>query len=124
MIILYLIHTIAFGLFAVGKTPLSFNISAILFGISAWSIPAIMAAACGDASGSKLAPAALGFITLFFGIIGQAAGPYVAGAIADAEGSFTPVFLWAAAVALLGAFGSATLKNPNSGTNVNTNLST
>ena len=56
-------------------------ISAILFGLSAWSIPAIMAAACGDALGPRLAPAALGFITLFFGI-GQALGPAVAGAIA------------------------------------------
>lgn len=50
-------------------------------------------AACGDILGPKLAPAALGFITLFLGI-GQAIGPYAAGAIADAEGSFAPVFSW------------------------------
>jgi MFS family permease len=112
LIILYLIHMIAFALFAIGKSPLPFTISAILFGISAWSIPAIMAAACGDALGPKLAPAALGFITLFFGI-GQAAGPYAAGAIADAKGSFGPVFLLASVIAFLGAIGSATLKTPD-----------
>lgn len=68
-------------------------------------------AACGDILGPKLAPAALGFNTLFLGI-GQAIGPYAAGAIADAGGSFVPVFLLAAGIALLGAIGSATLKNP------------
>jgi MFS family permease len=109
LIILYLIHTAAFGLFALGHTPFSFTISAILFGLTAWSIPAIMAAACGDSLGPALAPAGLGFITLFFGI-GQAAGPVVAGAIADTAGSFSPVFLLASAVALLGAVGSMFLQ--------------
>jgi MFS family permease len=114
LIILYLIHAVAFSLFAIGKAPLPFTISAILFGLSAWSIPAIMAAACGDILGPQLAPAALGFVTLFFGI-GQAAGPYAAGAIADAKGSFAPVFVLAAGIALVGAIGAATLKTQNSG---------
>ena len=42
-----------------------------------------------------MAPAALGFITLFFGI-GQAAGPSVAGIIADRTESFAPAFMLAA----------------------------
>ncbi len=105
LIMIFLIHGIAFGLFAVGNSPLYFVLSCILFGLSAWSIPAIMAATCGDMLGSKLAPAALGFITLFFGI-GQALGPVVGGAMADYWGSFSPAFLLAAIVACLGAIGS------------------
>lgn len=108
LIILFLIHTTAFGLFAVGSSPVYFIVSAVLYGLTAWSIPAIMAAACGDMLGSRLAPAALGFITLFFGI-GQAVGPVVGGAMADITGSFTHSFLLSAAVALLGAGGSAFL---------------
>lgn len=106
--IVYLIHTISFGLFALAPNKFGFTISAILFGLSAWSIPAIMAATCGDILGSKLAPAALGFITLFFGV-GQALGPFVAGRIADSFGSFLPSFLLASGVAFLGCVGALTL---------------
>ncbi len=100
--ILFLLHGVAFFLFGAGGAPVYFTVSAILFGLSAWSIPAVMAAACGDMLGSKFAPAALGFITLFFGI-GQALGPVAGGAIADGMSSFEPAFLLAAAVALMGA---------------------
>jgi MFS family permease len=106
LIILYLIHTAAFSLFAVNNSIYCYTISAVLFGFSAWSIPAVMAATCGDMLGPKLAPAALGFITLFFGI-GQALGPVVGGVIADTTGSFSAAFLLASAVAFLGAVGSA-----------------
>ncbi|MBN1402312.1 MAG: MFS transporter [Anaerolineae bacterium] len=109
LIIVYLIHALAFGLFALWPVPAGFTLSAMLFGLSAWSIPAIMAAACGDVLGPRMAPAALGFITLFFGI-GQALGPSVAGAMADVSGSFTPAFLLAAGVALLGAIGAGLLR--------------
>ena len=109
LIIVYLIHTLAFGLFALWSAPPGFTISAILFGLSAWSIPAIMAATCGDVLGSRLAPAALGFITLFFGI-GQAMGPSVAGAMADAVGSLSLAFLLAGAVAFVGAVGALLLR--------------
>lgn len=108
LVIVYLIHTIAFSLFALFPTPAGFTISAILFGLTAWSIPAIMAAICGDVLGPRLAPAGLGFVTLFFGI-GQAAGPSVAGAVADAAHSLLPGMLLAASVALLGAIGASLL---------------
>ncbi|MEW6034309.1 MAG: MFS transporter [Chloroflexota bacterium] len=105
----YLTHAVAFSLFALWPAPPGFTLSAVLFGLSAWSIPAIMAAACGDVLGPRLAPAALGFITLFFGI-GQAVAPSLAGAVADAADSFRPAFLLAAAVALLGALGAFSLR--------------
>lgn len=108
LVIVFLIHAVAFTLFAVWPQPAGFTLSALLFGVTAWSIPGIMAATCGDVCGPRLAPAALGFVTLFFGT-GQALAPGVAGAIADAAGSFSPAFLLAAGVALVGAMGAASL---------------
>jgi sugar phosphate permease len=109
LIIVYIIHTVSFSLFALWPSTPGFTLSAILFGLSAWSIPAIMAAACGDVLGPRLAPAALGFITLLFGI-GQAIAPSIAGAMADATGSFFAAYLLAAGVAFLGALGAFLLR--------------
>ena len=109
LVIVYLIHALAFGLFALWPSPPGFTLSAILFGLTAWSIPAIMAAICGDILGPRLSPAGLGFVTLFFGI-GQAAAPSAAGALADAYGSLSPAMLLAAGVALLGAVGTLLLR--------------
>jgi len=105
-----LIHAAAFTLFGTGTTPLYFAASAMLYGATAFSIPAIMAAACGDLFGRRLASTAIGFVTLLFGI-GQAVAPGIAGVIADQSGSFSPAFLLAAAVALLGAVGAWTLRD-------------
>ncbi|HEY3275337.1 MAG TPA: MFS transporter [Syntrophorhabdaceae bacterium] len=105
----YLTLAISYMIFTFWKGPGGFYVSAIVFGITAFSIPAIMAAAAGDAVGGRLAPAALGFITLFFGI-GQAFGPPVAGWIKDATGSFAHAFLLSALVSLVGAAGSLVLK--------------
>jgi MFS family permease len=71
-----------------------------------------MAATCGDVLGAKLAPAGLGFITLFFGI-GQATAPSMAGALADKFGSFSHAFLLAAGVALVGAIAAVGLNKSN-----------
>jgi MFS family permease len=79
------------------------------FGISMSAIPAIMAAAGGDSMGGKLAPAALGFITLIFGI-GQSFGPAVAGWIKDTTGTFAGAFILSAGISLLGAAGSMILR--------------
>lgn len=104
-------HSLAMGLFGLWPGPVSFTISALLFGLSAWSIAAIMAAACGDLSGPRLAPAVLGCSTFFFGIA-QALGPYVAGLLADTCHSLYPAMTLASAVALLGALLSLTLRLP------------
>lgn len=109
LVSVYLVHTVSFSLFALWQAPPGFILSAALFGLSAWSIPAIMAATCGDAFGSRLAPAALGFVTMFFGI-GQAVAPSIAGAMADSLGSFRPAMLLAAGVALCGAIGATSLR--------------
>ena len=84
--------------------------SSVLFALTAWSIPALMAALAGDAFGRRLAPAALGLMTIIFGI-GQAIGPYLAGVLADSTQSFSLAFVIAGAVALvLGAGGSLALR--------------
>lgn len=106
--IVYLVQATSFALFGIWETPAGFTTAAVVFGLSAWAVPAIMAATCGDVFGARLAPAALGFITLFFAV-GQAAGPAVAGAIADATGSFVPAFLLASVVAVLGSVAAITL---------------
>ena len=105
----YLTLALSYVIMVFWKTPVGFYLSAVIFGITAFSIPAIMAAAAGDAVGGRLAPAGLGFITLFFGI-GQAFGPYVAGIIKDTTGTFTNAFLLSALVSLVGAAGSLVLR--------------
>jgi MFS family permease len=105
----YITLALSYVIFAFWKDSTGFYISAVVFGITAWSIPTIMAAASGDAVGGRLAPAGLGFITLFFGI-GQALGPVMGGLIKDATGTFTNAFVLSTTVSLLGAFGSLILK--------------
>jgi MFS family permease len=109
LIFVYLLQALAYSLFALFPTRTGLSASAILFGLTAWSAPAIMAATCGDVVGHRLAPAALGFVTLFFGI-GQAVGPSVAGAIADKTGSFQGAFLLASAVTIVGVLGALFFK--------------
>ena len=115
--LVYLAQAISFATFALWQNPGGYTVSAIIFGLTAWSIPSIVAAASGDYLGPQLAPAALGFVTLFFGL-GQAAGPSVAGTIADMTGSFGPAFLAAAGVAFLGGVGSLLMRPPRTAAGV------
>lgn len=101
----------SFLLFAAAHTPGMMYISAFLYGLSAFSIPGIVAAACGDCVGPGLAPAALGMVTLFFSI-GQAAAPSVAGYLADSARSFGSAFILATLVAATGSIVSLTLRQP------------
>jgi MFS family permease len=103
--IVFCLHTLSFSIFAFSTTVVGFYASALAFGISAWSIPSIVAAFSGDIAGVRMAPAALGMVTVIFGI-GQALAPYVAGKLADASGTFSYSFMLAAFIALAGAIGS------------------
>jgi sugar phosphate permease len=109
----YLTLAVAYALFAMRSTA-GLYLSAVIFGLTAWSIPTIMAAAAGDYVGPRLAPAGLGFITLFFGI-GQALGPAVGGYLADATQSFVVPFLLASGISLLGTLSSLYLQAPPKG---------
>jgi MFS family permease len=105
----YLVLGSSYAIFALFQVTWGFYLSALIFGLTAWSIPTIMAATAGDYVGPRLAPAGLGFITLFFGI-GQALGPAVGGYLADITRSFTGPFLLAAGVSLVGMVLSLGLK--------------
>jgi MFS family permease len=107
----YLVLALSYIIYALIKAPFGFYLSAVLFGLTAWSIPTIMAAAAGDFVGPRLAPAGLGFITLFFGI-GQALAPAFGGYLADRSGSFTLPFLVAGGISLFGMVASLFLKKP------------
>jgi len=95
-------------LFGLTRSDSGYLISTILFGLTAWSVPSIIAAAVGDTVGARLAPAALGFTILIFGM-GQALAPPVAGKIADLTGSFTPAFILSAVVAFTGVIAALRL---------------
>ena len=107
----YLALGLSFIIFALVKTAFGYYLSAVIFGLTAWSIPTIMAAAAGDFVGPRLAPAGLGFITLFFGIC-QALGPILGGYLADATQSFTVPFLVAGGISFMGMLSSIFLKKP------------
>jgi sugar phosphate permease len=109
----YLVLGLSYIIYAVIKVKFGFYLSAVMFGLTAWSIPTIMAAAAGDFVGPRLAPAGLGFITLFFGI-GQALGPALGGYLADVSQSFTVPFLVAGGISFLGMISSLYLKKPPS----------
>ncbi len=98
----YGLQGLSFGLFVLWPQPPGFLISALLFGITGWSIPAIMAASSGDLLGARYAGTAFGIVTLFFGI-GQIAGPFIAGRIALAGGSYAGAYGLASAAAFTGA---------------------
>ena len=106
--IVFCLHTLSFATFAFSTSVIGFYASALAFGISAWSIPSIVAAFSGDIVGARLAPAALGGVTVIFGI-GQALAPYVAGKLADALGNFSYSLMLASLVALAGAVGALLL---------------
>lgn len=108
-VLAYILAAISCVLPFLWKTPAGYYCSAALFGMTAFALPVIMAAASGDAVGGKLAPAAFGFITLFFGV-GQALGPALAGWIKDATGTFANAFILSACVFVIGAATSLMLK--------------
>lgn len=99
----YLVLAISYLIFALVQNQAGLYLAAVIFGLTAWGIPTIMAAAAGDIVGPRLAPAGIGFITLFFGM-GQALGPGVGGYLADITHSFVQPFLLAVGVSLLGSW--------------------
>jgi MFS family permease len=111
MMIVFSIQFLAYLLVASDLPGIFLYLSIFCYGIVAWSIPAIMAAAAGDYAGPEHAAKALGFITLIFGL-GQIAGPAIAGLLAQGAGSFSSSFYMAAAIAGLAIWLSALLKKP------------
>ena len=103
--------SLSYLLFAVAPTTLGLYCSAILFGISAWSIPTISVVAASDYVGAELRSAAAGFVTFFFGV-GQVIGPAVGGYVIEATQVFSYSFLIATIGSLVGAGGALALRKP------------
>ncbi len=97
-----LVQMFSYLAFALWTTPVGLTVSAVLFGLTAWSMPGVIAASCGDVFGRSLSSTAVGFLTLFLGVA-QMVGPLVGGALADATSSFASSYLVAAAVVAVGA---------------------
>ncbi len=100
--IVFFLQAISYLMLA-GTTEILFIwLSAIIFGLTAWSVPGIMASYCGDLLGPKNATGTLGLITLFFSI-GSVLGPSTAGYIKELSSSFAAAFYLAAGLALMGS---------------------
>ncbi|MHB8156186.1 MAG: MFS transporter [Desulfocucumaceae bacterium] len=78
------------------------QVSAIMYGLTAWSIPGIVASYCGDLVGPKNAPATLGLVTIFMGV-GQVLAPTCASYIKEISFSYSGAFYLAAFLAGAGA---------------------
>lgn len=81
------VQAIAYALVATGTGLPGLYVSIGLFGLSAWSMPTIVAAATGDYLGAENAAAAFAILTFMFAL-GQVAGPAGAGLLADFSGGF------------------------------------
>ncbi len=111
LITVFSLQAVSYLLVASGLPGVFLYLSIFFYGIVAWSIPSIMAAAVGDHVGAKNAAAAFGLVTFIFGF-GQIAGPAVAGVLAERTGSFSGSFLMAAGCAGLAILLTAFMKNP------------
>jgi MFS family permease len=107
--LVFLLQGTSYALFGLVRTVPGTYLSALLFALTAWSVPAIMAASAGDLLGTKMAAAAFGFISLLLSV-GQVLGPFVAGRIAALTGSYSYAFVAAAIAAALGATAALFLK--------------
>ncbi len=107
--LVFLLQAASYALFGLWRSVPGFYLSALFFALTAWSVPAIMAASAGDLLGAGMAAAAFGFISLLLSV-GQALGPFVAGRIAAESGSYSSAFITAAVAAVLGAVAALFLK--------------
>lgn len=111
LILVFTFQMVSYLLFASELPGFFLYLSIFFYGVVAWSIPSIMAAAVGDYVGPRNAAAAFGLITFIFGF-GQISGPAVAGVLAERSGSFTSSFFMAAALACLAIALTAFLRRP------------
>jgi len=102
LFIVYSLQGLCLLTLALVHAPNSIVLASLIYALTLWSIPAIMAATCADYVGGKFAPAAFGMITLFFGA-GQAISPWVSGYILDLTHSFAIPFLVSAGAGIVGA---------------------
>jgi MFS family permease len=106
----YTLLGVSFIIFGFSKGMMGLAVASLIAGITIFSIPTIVQAFCGDLVGAKAASAAIGFVTVFFGI-GQMVGPGVGGYLADLTGSFVAPLTLAGITAIMGGVLSLFLKH-------------
>lgn len=111
LIIVFSLQMLSYLLAASGLPGVFLYLSIGFYGVVAWSIPSIMAAAVGDYVGARKAAAAFGLVTFIFGF-GQISGPAIAGLLAEKTGSFSGSFYMAAFFAGAAILLTAFLKKP------------
>ncbi len=111
LFVVYLMHGACLVAFATLPWVTGITVAALVYGLSIFSIPAIMNAACGDEAGPYLAPTAFGAITVVFGL-GQLVAPEVVGVMLDLGWGMVQTLWLSAAVAFLGAVGALCLHVP------------
>ncbi|MBE0556092.1 MAG: MFS transporter [Proteobacteria bacterium] len=114
LILVFSLQAVSYLLVATRLPGVFLYLSIGFYGVVAWSIPSIMAAATGDYFGPRKAAEAFGLVTFIFGL-GQMSGPAVAGMLAQRSGSFSTSFYMAAAVAGAAIVLTAFLKKPGPG---------
>lgn len=110
--LVFSIHTVAYLLVGLKLGSTGLVASIVLYGLSVFAIPAIMAAAVGDYLGFSRAATAFAIVTIFFAS-GQAVGPGTAGFIAAATGTFTTAYKAAALLTAGAAVLATTLPAPS-----------
>ncbi len=114
LIVVFSLQAVSYLLVAARLPGAGLYLSIGFFGVVAWSIPSIMAAAMGDYVGAGRAAEALGLVTFIFGL-GQMSGPAIAGMLAQRAGGFSISFYMAAAIAGLAIVLTAFLRKPSPG---------
>ncbi|MFD1737340.1 MFS transporter [Bacillus salitolerans] len=80
-------------------------VEVILYGIALWAVPTITVTSVSEYVEPALAPIALGFLTLFFGV-GQFFSPIVTGILIDQTNSYYSAFVASAIAVCVGCFAS------------------
>ena len=111
LMIVFSMQAVSYLLIATRLPGLFLYLSIAFYGLVAWSIPSIMAAAMGDYVGIRKVAAAFGLVTFIFGL-GQISGPAIAGVLAERTGSFSGSFYMAAAFAGAAIVLSGFLRKP------------
>ncbi len=95
LMIVFSVQTVAYLLAGSNLGATALIGSVVLYGVAAFAIPAIMAAAVGDYLGKARAAAAFSIVTFCFAF-GQTMGPAIAGMVAESTGTFTTSYLTSA----------------------------
>lgn len=110
--VVFAVQTTAYLLAGSGLSQYTLIASVFFYGIAAFSIPTIMAAAVGDYFGTAKAAVSFSIITFFFAA-GQTGGPALAGILAENTGTFAQSYVISGILTAIGAAIAMTLPKPS-----------